>query len=180
MGGMGMGGMGGMGMGGMGGGMGMGGMGMGGMMRVPPEKMRKADVVTVCLEHGKPDPTPRMAYRIVPIERFSIDPRVNQLCTMLGRGQLTQNVAQAAAWHLTDNVSWQQLAMKNRVESRYTGNIPWFSPAELHQALAIVNYVNTVAQSIDVPYGADASGSGVSRSQGYGAQLPSERFAPKP
>jgi hypothetical protein len=133
------GGMGGMGGGGMGGG-GMGGMGggMGGMMRVAPEKQHKLKVTTVCLEHGKPDPNPKMAYKMIPAEKFTQDARVVGICKMLGYGMVAQNTAQAAAWHITDNMSWQQLAAKNRVESKYTGNVPFFSPFEIRQASAVV------------------------------------------
>ena len=127
MGGMGggMGGMGGMGQG-MGGGMGgMGGMG-GGMeygrhgwygygrhgwngryvSRCLPIGLAKLTVPCVCLEHGKPDPNPRMTYQIVPLEMVSSDPRIAQLCTLLGNGQVPQNTAQAAAWHVTDGLSY--------------------------------------------------------------------------
>ncbi|MFO0914566.1 MAG: hypothetical protein U0795_16530 [Pirellulales bacterium] len=110
------GGMGGMGMGGMGmGGMGMGGMGMGmGMMNVGPEKSTKFKVATVCLEHGKPDPTPRIAYEIRRIEDFTSKGEVIELCRMLGRGDIDQRSAQAAAWHLMDGLTWKQLASKER------------------------------------------------------------------
>jgi len=137
----GMGGMGG-GMGGMGGGMG----GMGGMMRVAPEKTRKMSVATVCLEHGKPDPNPRMAYKIVPLEEVSKDPSVKLLCEALGNSLVTQNSAQAAAWHLMDKMSWQELAAKNRSESRYTGNVRWFSPLELKTAMMVVSEVKRMAE----------------------------------
>lgn len=157
-GGMGGGGMGGGGMGGgggggqgMGGGMGggggggMGGGGMGGgmgMMRIAPEKQLKVKVTTVCLEHGKPDPNPKMAYKMIPAEQFTSDPRVIGICKMLGNNLVTQNTAQAAAWHLTDNLSWQQLASKNRVESKYTGNVSFFNRYELRQALMLVSEVS--------------------------------------
>ncbi len=170
MGGMGGGGMGGMGggMGGMGGGMGGGGQGMGGgmggmgggmggggmggmggggmmgggMMRIAPEKQTKMKVVTVCLEHGKPDPNPKMTYKMIPADKFIKDERVMNLCKMLGHGLTTQNTAQAAAWHLTDGMSWDQLAAKNRVESKYTGNIAFFNPFELRQASLLVSEVS--------------------------------------
>ena len=101
--------MGGMGMGG--GGMGMGG-GMGGFQNIEPGRVRKVKVTTVCLEHGKKDPNPRIKYDIVPIENFTRNPQVIELCRMLGSGKLDQMSAQAAAWHLTDNLSWQQLVQK--------------------------------------------------------------------
>ncbi len=110
MGGGGMGG-GGMGMGG-GGGMGMGGGGMGGFQNLEPGRVRKVKVTTVCLEHGKKEPNPRVKYDIVPIENFTRNAQVIELCRMLGSGKLDQMSAQAAAWHLTDNLSWQELVQK--------------------------------------------------------------------
>jgi hypothetical protein len=35
-------------------------------------------------------------------------------------------------------LSWDDLASKNKVESKYLGNIPWFSPMELRTAQAVV------------------------------------------
>ena len=48
-------------------------------------------------------------------------------------------MAQAAAWHYTDNMGWTDLALKNRVVSKYTGNIPFFSRIELHQAMLVAS-----------------------------------------
>ncbi|MEZ6137714.1 MAG: hypothetical protein R3C53_22735 [Pirellulaceae bacterium] len=145
MGGGGMGGMGGMGggMGGMGGGMGgMGGMG-GGMFRVAPDRPAKMKVPCVCLEHGKQDPNPRMKYKLVPIEQINDDPRVAKLCEFLGEGSLAQNTAQAAAWHMANGLSWQELAQKNRIESRFTGNVKWFNPVELQTAFKLSNVITS-------------------------------------
>jgi hypothetical protein len=140
------GGMGGGGMGGMGGG-GMGGMGGGGgFMRVAPERVRKVAVTTVCLEHGKPDPNPKMAYKMIPLSEFTSNAEVRVVCEALGHGQITQNTAQAAAWHLMDDMSWRELAAKNRVESKYTGNIRWFSPIELQTAVAVVREASRIAE----------------------------------
>ncbi len=139
------GGMGGMGGGGMGGG-GMMGGGGGGFMRVPPERMKKFSVTTVCLEHGKPDPNPKIPYKIVPLEQFTNNPRIRVVCEALGYNQVTQNTAQAAAWHIMDNMSWQELAVKNRVESKYIGNIRWFSPIELRTAVAVVGEATRIAK----------------------------------
>ena len=130
------------GMGGMGGG---GGMGMG-LQRIAPEKMQKLTVTMVCLEHGKKDPNPRMAYKMVPIEQFTQKADVRVLCEALGYGQVTQNTAQAAAWHMMDGLSWNELAAKNRVESKYLGNIRWFSPFELRTAMAVAKEADRLAK----------------------------------
>jgi hypothetical protein len=123
------------GMGGMGGG-GFGGFG-GGMMSVAPEKVGRLTVTTVCLEHGKDEPTPRMKYTIKPIEALSKDPRVIELCRMVGAGEIPQNAAQAAAWHLANGLSWQELAAKDRIRTRLQ-TVKYFSPQELNAALQIV------------------------------------------
>ncbi|MDA9858633.1 hypothetical protein N9D23_10990 [Rubripirellula sp.] len=125
----------------------MGGMGGGGgFMRVAPERVRKVAVTTVCLEHGKPDPNPKMAYKMIPLSEFTSNAEVRVVCEALGHGQITQNTAQAAAWHLMDDMSWRELAAKNRVESKYTGNIRWFSPIELQTAVAVVREASRIAE----------------------------------
>jgi hypothetical protein len=91
-------------------------------------------VDTVCLEHGKPDPHPRLSYKLVPLQTISEDVRVAQVCQWLGEGVVKPAVAQAATWHLANGLGWEELARKNRHESRYTGNTPWFSAAELESA----------------------------------------------
>lgn len=120
----------------------MGGMGGGGgFFNIGPEKVLKGKVAVVCLEHGKPDPTPRVPYEIVPVSAFTNKPGVSQMLGMLGRGEITQNTAQAAAWHMMDGLSWQELANKVRVKHLNGQTEMWFSPQELQAA----NQVVTVA-----------------------------------
>ncbi len=121
------------GMGGMGGGMGgFGGGGFGGFMNVAPDKVGKIKVDCVCLDHGRPDPNPRIKYEIVPIESYVKDPQVVEVCKMLAREELDQNTAQAAAWHLRNDMSWEELAKKVRQRSSFTRTVKmWFSPHEL-------------------------------------------------
>lgn len=164
MGGMGGGGMGGGGMGGgggqgMGGGMGgMGGGGMGGgmmgggMMRVETDKPRKAMVDTVCLEHGKPNPTPKMKYKIVRLEEVNPDPQVGEVCKMLGYGQVSQNIAQAAAWHLTNDFSWEQIMQLPKHVSQYTGIELFFSPQEVQSAMRLVSIAASNVDTDVEPY----------------------------
>ena len=124
-----------------GGGLGAGGgfngggaLGGGGFFRIEPGKTRKLVVNTVCLEHGKPNPNPRMTYKLVALEKVNDNPAIAKLCQRLGEGRVPQNVAQAAAWHLANDLSWEELQVKNRHESKYTGNVRWFTPSELESA----------------------------------------------
>lgn len=150
----GAGGLGGQGMNGMGGGgMGMGG---GGAFSIPPERSRTFRVPTVCLEHGKPEPSSRMPYQFRRVESFSSDPKLNLVLESLGRGELSQKVAQAAAWHLSSGLSWEQLASQ---KIDHAGGIPdesYFSPAELVAAHRVVALATEFVRSRD-PLGADAS-----------------------
>jgi hypothetical protein len=105
-----------------------------GFMRIAPRKTRKLTATTVCLEHGKPDPHPRIAYRMIPIEKFTDNSKVVELCRQLGRGLVRQQTAQAIAWNLANGLSWEKLANINRIESRYLGNIKFFQRKELARA----------------------------------------------
>ncbi len=134
------GGMGGM-MGGMGGGMGMGG----GFFDVGPDRVGKFKVTTVCLEHGKEDPNPRVAYELRPISDFTDKAELVEVCEMLGRGELDQKSAQAAAWHLSDSLTWQELAAKVGAK-HLNGSIElWFTPSQLQVAMQAVGVAHTRA-----------------------------------
>ena len=124
---------------------GRGGLG-GGQFRVDVDRPAKLQVTTVCLEHGKPTPNPRMKYTLVPIEQFNADPRIAELCKMLSQGEVSQNVAQAAAWNMANGLSWKQLAKLNRRESQYTGNEKFFTSAELQDAARITGFCRAAAE----------------------------------
>ena len=121
-----------------GGGMGGGGFGGGGFFDVGPDKVGKLKVATVCLEHGKADPNPRVPYQLKPIDTFTKDAAVQEICAMLGRGELDQVTAQAAAWHLTDRLSWEELAAKIRVKHLNGATERWFNTSQLQRAVQAV------------------------------------------
>jgi len=150
----GMGGLGGQGMNGMGGG-GFGGAG-GGAFSIPPEKTKVFRVPTVCLEYGKREPTARMPYKLGPAESFSSDPKLAWVLEQLGRGQLSQKVAQAAAWHLSSGLSWEKLAAEKIDHAGGVPDEPYFSPAEL---LAAHRLVAVATQEVDRRGGAGSSSS---------------------
>ena len=154
MGGGGMGGMGG-GMGGMGGGMGgmggdMGGM-PGGAFSVPPEKTKIMRITTVCLEHGKKEPSSRMAYKLVALETFSTDPKLQSLLEALGRGELSQKVAQAATWHVANGLTWEELSAK-KIDRLGRPDDAWFTQNELlmaHRSVAVVSERAAAAEAVE-------------------------------
>ncbi|MEM8733552.1 MAG: hypothetical protein AAGG44_05000, partial [Planctomycetota bacterium] len=110
------------------------GQGGGGFFRIEPDKKRRIMVQTVCLEHGKRDPNPRMPYQLVPLKNVSNNPAVEQLCRDLASGKIGQNTAQATTWNLENGLSWEQLAALNRRQSRWLGNESRFTATELKDA----------------------------------------------
>jgi hypothetical protein len=133
--------VGGGGMGGMGGGMGGmgGGMGGGGPFSLPPERTRTLRVATVCLEHGKREPTPRIPYQMTALDTCSNDPRLQDVMTALARGAISQKVAQAAAWHVSSGRTWEQLAAEVISMAGGDPDVPYFTPAELVAARRFVD-----------------------------------------
>jgi hypothetical protein len=143
-GGAGGGGMGGQGMNGMGGGgMGMGG---GGAFSIPPERSRTFRVPTVCLEYGKREPSSRIPYKLSRTETFSSDPKLAVVLESLGRGELSQKVAQAAAWHIANGLTWEKLAAEKIDHAGGIPDEPYFSQAELVAAHRVVAVATEQAQ----------------------------------
>lgn len=121
-----------------GGGFGGGGLGGGGgFFSVQPGQIVRVPYQSVCLEHGKADPHPRVEYTLVAVDKYTDDPRLQEVINLVGIGKLDPQSAQAAAWHLASGMSWRELASKkyDRVGSPDT---PYFSPQQLHGALEII------------------------------------------
>ena len=57
---------------------------------------------------------------------------------MLGSGQINQRAAQAAAWHLNNDMSWQELAAK-RIRAPTAPSQPYFTSAEIQAAMQIAS-----------------------------------------
>lgn len=141
-------------------GIGMGQVGMGqnqqggnlqnGFFRIPAGGTIRWKVTTVCLEHGKPEPRPKMKYQIQPAESFTDDAAVIELCRIVGSGRVSQPVAQAAAWHLANDLSWDDIASMNRIESKYTGNVRYFTDEQIAKAKLLVNELVSPASSSSI------------------------------
>lgn len=133
--------------GGGGGGLGGGGGGFGGGgFNIAPEAIGKVKLDVVCLEHGKKDPNARIPYEIKPIEDFTSDARVQEVLVMLGEGKLPQRAAQAAAWHYTNDMSWEELAAKQIKHIGKPGE-PYFSRQDLQAAVQIAAEAQRLADA---------------------------------
>jgi len=123
--------------GGQGGG-GQGGGGGGGVFNIPPGRTGRLAIKTVCLEEGKPDPRSSIKYKLIPLQELSTDPRIAEMLRMLSYGEISQPVAQAAAWHVQDGLSWRELLVKNKLERMDGYYERYFQPQHLHFAQRVV------------------------------------------
>ncbi|MCA9003985.1 MAG: hypothetical protein KDA70_01840 [Planctomycetaceae bacterium] len=133
------------------GGMGAGGAGGagGGFFSIPPEKTVAINYTSVCLEHGKAEPAPRMEYRMVKTEEMVKDPALQELLRFVATGRVNQQAGQAAAWHLADKMSWQELASKSVQHLGGAPPTPYFKPAELQFASQLVGMAAERARNRD-------------------------------
>lgn len=131
------------------GGMGAGGAGGagGGFFSIPPEKTVYVPYTSVCLEHGKVEPAPRMEYRMVPTEEMVKDPALQELLLLVATGRVNQQAGQAAAWHLADKMSWQELAAKSVKHLGGAPPTPYFNRAELQYASQLVGMAHERARN---------------------------------
>ena len=118
-----------------GGGGGLGGGG-GGQFSIPPEKTCKIEVATVCLEHGKRDPSSSKPYEMIPVDEFVDRPAVIELLKAFGRGELDHGAAQAAVWALNNDMTWEELAAKQTGTVRSGNRQPYFTRQQIFAAMA--------------------------------------------
>src|SRR2546421_321197 len=105
-------------------------------------------IATVCLDHGKPDPNPRLPYTPVPLASYAKDPAIAQLVGLMCAGQIDQHSAQAAAWHIQNGLSWEQLTNKIGIKHINGTTEPYFTPDQLQRAFAIARLSKDLAEKV--------------------------------
>jgi len=77
---------------------------------VPAGKSARADLPSVCLEYGRPDPSKNKRYVLRAVVAFTNPAPIVAFLKAWHAQRFSQNVAQAAAWRLADGLSWEKLA----------------------------------------------------------------------
>jgi len=103
-----------------------------GFAAVPAGKTIQFQLRTVCLNYGQPEPGPALPYHLTSVERFTSDPVLAELLECYGP-RIDQQVMQAAAWHVANGLTWEQVAqLPNR---RLVGtSAKLFAPREVQAA----------------------------------------------
>jgi hypothetical protein len=113
----------------------------GGFFTVPPQKTAQVPMMGVCLAHGKPDPSPRMTYKLVKLEEYTSDPALQEMLKRFGSGETDLQSAQAAVWHLTDKMSWDDLRGKQTEQLGGLPPVPYFTGEQIDNAEALIREV---------------------------------------
>lgn len=108
-----------------------------GFFSIPPEKTVQVHLATVCLDHGKPDPAPRMTYELRRVEDHTDDPVLRELLRGVDPDRDQRMVLQAAVWNRSSEMSWKELAAKT--VRRGPVQYRCFSRGQLEQAQALVD-----------------------------------------
>jgi len=82
----------------------------------------------------------------VPAEKYITDPKVKEVCKMLGDGKVDQRTAQIAAWHLANHMTWDDLAGLKTFPHLPQYSQPVFSSDEITEA---VNIVDQAIKAVD-------------------------------
>lgn len=98
---------------------------------IPADKTADLRVPCVCLDYGKPTPRAAIPYEIVRLDVVCEEPSLANLLARLDRGN--QREVQAAAWHLANGMTWQELAAV-RIEHLVQPNEPFFTFRQLQLA----------------------------------------------
>ena len=114
-------------------------VGLGGAFNIPPERMVKLKLPTVCLEYGKAEPNAHVRYTIEPIETYTSNPEVQEVCRLLGTDTVDQQVAQAAAWHLANHLSWDKLAGLKHFPHNRGFTRPVFTSEQIRAAMKLTD-----------------------------------------
>jgi hypothetical protein len=110
----------------------------GGVFSVPPGKVVRKTLKSVCLQYGIPEPGPRNRYKLAPIDEVASNDQVSRLLGYLTPAN--QRVVQLAAWHLNNKMSWDQLALVRIPPGNGRSNQP-FQRHELEAAYRMVQWL---------------------------------------
>jgi hypothetical protein len=93
-------------------------------------------VAVVCLDHGLRNPSSSAPYKMVPADDHVDRPEVVELLKAFGTGELNHAAVQAAAWHLNNDMSWEQLVAKRQGTRRTPNRPPYFTGDQIRAGMA--------------------------------------------
>ncbi len=133
----------------------------GGLATIPPGQSILLNMKTVCLNYGRPEPMSRMTYQLIPTAAHSSDPVLAELLESYSE-RVDRDVMQAAAWHVANGLSWEQV---NQLPDRRVPGVGarLFNPRQVDAARQLVSSATTGAQTRPQPIATPPAVAGVDR-----------------
>jgi len=115
---------------------------------IPPEKTVQLKLRSVCLDYGKPDPYPGLKYELRSAESAISNPNLRMLLEGYSP-RVDGKAMQAAAWHLSNGLTWQQLATVPAIDAGVIVGGSMFSTATLRMAETLVDTAEDAIQQAE-------------------------------
>jgi hypothetical protein len=107
-----------------------------GAVTIPAGLTVQVALKSVCLNYGRPEPSSRMTYKLVDPAKTPASPALIELLASYGP-RINQEVMQAAAWHLANDLEWNQVAgLPDRSVPGTSARL--FTPAQVRSAQQLV------------------------------------------
>jgi hypothetical protein len=88
----------------------------GSTVTVPVGQQVELALTAVCLNYGRPTPTPRDKFELMDVDSYSADPRVRKALRSLATLGTSRGVAQATMWHLCNGLPFEFMgAQKSKI-----------------------------------------------------------------
>ena len=108
---------------------------------IPPQRRVRLEFNSVCLNHGLKTPSRLNRYHLVSVDEYTNNEQLKELLSWVATGKVPQKTAQAATWHLTDDMSAQDLIAKK--EHHLGGAVTnYFSRRDVLQAKEMLDFVD--------------------------------------
>jgi len=110
----------------------------GNFFSIPAERTISLTMSSVCLEHGKPEPTSGSKYTLVRYSKVSDDQVLYQALASLKAEKADVKAVQAVAWHLANKMTFEELSTKTEDQLGGLLNNPYFTSKQLTTAKRVL------------------------------------------
>lgn len=104
---------------------------------IPAEKVVMLSEKGLCLNHDRPNPKPRLAYQLVPLDTVNDSPVLVEVIRSHTSGSIATPVAQAAAWHIANSLTWRDLETK-MIDHLGRPDSPYFTRSQVDAARKLI------------------------------------------
>lgn len=115
---------------------------------IPAERTISVTMSSVCLEHGKPEPSSTSKYTLIRYSKVSDDQVLYQTLATLKSPKTDVKAVQAVAWHLANKMSFEELAAKTEDQLGGLLSNPYFTSNQIATAKRVLATATEQAKEV--------------------------------